>query len=876
MSSQQIDAGLPLHPVDSTLSEQFEQIRNRSPSVHEISGFQKTIDQACLIRLQTPDTAHTLSCGTLVEIAVYLSGRLLQWSGADSGKYRECQLRTLVAALALLHHSGLTELSAEPHHQLRSNIAERFNDIVDGRRTSQLTAEDRKRKSDALYLIRLVSQYFSLIKNSQPLSDALPIPILGLVLAGTSAATGQFVGLRSVFQYADHIIGLIPGRRGRYLNLPALQEFTRNAATMFSRGNAAGPRNRDTSDIRHANQIVELVQELLMVYSQEIPSRNDDYWNWPLARLRRGPPSLNKWYFFYGLLDCASQVAGYLKPGQISDELLRVLVRLLRISDFEEFRWKVLEIFLRYETTRTNMQRWLEISGHIPQNEMLQISSEVDTIKNTLGELPRVDVGETSGEQEVLASYEQHSSTHWGQRRYTIAEEAHSGSHPDTSEGTPLSFSTRRSTLSSLNLDVIQPRPEESEGGSRQNNEEEASHTLTPHTSEHLAPRPQYFEDALSYWPQRSVEVSRVLPTQSIFRRGYAHAGLSVDCTLAFFHSSTKVAVYRVTQGDQPRRQDGPIMERAYEKKSPIVDVVLSDAVLAVSTRNMLDLHQIRSRAPQSWLKKEIRHGDWEPSGIAICERSTEVVIAVGHRHGTHGFHEGRIVLHRLQSARHGSKVPEPVCILTLPQGDFPRYLTFDGEAATLACITDVRNSILVWNLQVESPDSRDISSKTQYSHRPETGCVGLTSIAIYMSPASRPYMLCTTSASTDRYQVAGEWSFVSPIAQTSDHVPPSTVHDFVELKAYRQLVMGAVSSVANKFAVMEKTGKILILDLMSHEHGGICSRHSTPEVLGVSLCELKTSRATTSCLRFDPSGTRLYAIDPEGKLITITFALEG
>ncbi|KAL8951014.1 MAG: hypothetical protein Q9222_002990 [Ikaeria aurantiellina] len=785
-----------------------------------------------------------------MEIATYLSTRLLQWSGPDSGKFREIQLRTLIGALALLHHSGLTELSSEPHNRLRSNIAGHFTDIVD---SSELTLEHRVRKANALYLIRLVSQYFSLIKNSQPLSDALPIPILGLVLAGASAASGQFAGLRSVFEYADDIIGRIPGRLGRHLNLPALQEFTRNAAVLFARSHAVEPNDRNPSDVNRANQVVELVQELLMAYSQEIPSRKDNYGNWPRARTRRGPPSMNKWYFFYGLLDCAKQLAGYLEPGHFSNDLILVLGRLLRTSDFEEFRWKVLEIFVLYETTRTNLQRWLDVLAPVAVIDTTQIWSEVETIRSMLGGLPSVGAGDAFGEQELFEAYEQRPPTHRERTNYTMYEEAQWSSYPNTSEGTPLSYSTRRSTLSSHDVDAIRPYSEADEARRGQASMGERasiyrSDMQSDHRLEHVASRPQYFEEVLEYWPQSRVEVNRVLPPQSFFRRGYAHAGLSTDCTMAFFHTSTKVAVYRVTTGDRPRRHEGLIMDPEYEKKSPIVDVVLSDAILAVSTRSVLELHQIRSRVPQPWNKKEIRHGDWEPSGIAICERSMEVVIAVGHRLGTmQGYCEGRIVLYRLGFAHGESNVTEPMRVFALPRGDFPRYITFDGEATMLACITDVKNAIHIWNLQDESPEDG----------------------------AHHPYMLCTTSASTDRYQVAGEWSFVSPVALTADQATPPAKHDFVELKAYRQLVTGAVSNIANKFAVMEKTGKILILDLNRHELGGICSRHSKPEVLGVSLCELKTSRATTSCLRFDPSGTRLFALDPEGKLITATFAIE-
>lgn len=93
-------------------------------------------------------------------------------------------LRALVAALALLHCNGLTRLTAKSYDELRRNIADRFIDIVNGRRKSHMSLEDRMWKANALFLIRLADQYSSLIERAQPLVDALGVLLLGLVLDG--------------------------------------------------------------------------------------------------------------------------------------------------------------------------------------------------------------------------------------------------------------------------------------------------------------------------------------------------------------------------------------------------------------------------------------------------------------------------------------------------------------------------------------------------------------------------------------------------------------------------------------------------------------------------------------------------------------------
>ena len=145
----------------------------------------------------------------------------------------------------------------------------------------------------------------------------------------------------------------------------------------------------------------------------------------------------------------------------------------------------------------------------------------------------------------------------------------------------------------------------------------------------------------------------------------------------------------------------------------------------------------------------------------------------------------------------------------------------------------------------------------------------------MYESPTRQPYLFSTTSASTERFRSQGEWCFSSPVARANEQVPPQTVHDLTALQDHRQIVAGTISSVANKFVVLMKSGMVLVLSLTGHEEGGICSRKDAPDVLPVSLCELKSSRATPTCMRFDPSGTKLYAVDPEGKLIVVTFSLK-
>ncbi|KAI4188321.1 MAG: hypothetical protein LQ346_005333 [Caloplaca aetnensis] len=367
MSPQQQQMLTPSLSATSDLAAQFALLRDLIPTVQQLADLRKAIDQECLAHTEDCPTRNpALSSGTVVEIALYLSSSLVQWQGTASDVSWDVQLRALVAALALLLHQGARNLTAEPHESLRRNIAARFNDIVN---FSTSSLEDRMSKVNAFYLIRLINQYFSLFKRAQPLSDALPLPVIGLVMAGASMvsppvpcspqshryqAGGQYNGLRSIFQYADEVIGLIPGRKNRYLNLPAIQEITRRATTMMDVTSRAQNHIHAPEIAADATSDVNLVQELLDTHFQDIPSKRSDQWNWPLARLRLGPPLMNKWGFFYGLLDCAAQLARYHGPEQLSPTLLRNLEQLLAESEFEEFRWKVREITTSFNEQSTS------------------------------------------------------------------------------------------------------------------------------------------------------------------------------------------------------------------------------------------------------------------------------------------------------------------------------------------------------------------------------------------------------------------------------------------------------------------------------------------------------------------------------------------
>lgn len=210
-----------------------------------------------------------------------------------------------------------------------------------------------------------------------------------------------------------------------------------------------------------------------------------------------------------------------------------------------------------------------------------------------------------------------------------------------------------------------------------------------------------YIEESLSCWEQDGEpQVRRLLPTRGIFKssiqRGFSHAGLSPDCSLTFFYSPTKVCLYPTSAADHGAPSKGPILEQKYRKDDLVVDVSLSKSLLAVSTCKKLELHWIGAGSPK--LNTEVLHGDWLPSGLALHERLSHILVAVGHCGQADGARAGKVTLYDVRRSSDGAVRAKATRIYKLPDRDFPRSLLFDGQGESLTCVTDIKNMVVVWS----------------------------------------------------------------------------------------------------------------------------------------------------------------------------------
>src|SRR2546423_3257621 len=112
-----------------------------------------------------------------------------------------------------------------------------------------------------------------------------------------------------------------------------------------------------------------------------------------------------------------------------------------------------------------------------------------------------------------------------------------------------------------------------------------------------------------------------------------------------------------------------------------------------------------------------------------------------------------------------------------------------------------------------------------------------MLSAAVFHSLSNRPYVLCTTSPSDERWKHGGEWSFISAVADSPASVPPNLQFDFCRLgKLEKGIVAGAASSDGKVVALLNQKGQIKLFNLDAKTGGGLHSALEEPVVLKKKL----------------------------------------
>ncbi|MCJ1473208.1 hypothetical protein MMC13_001859, partial [Lambiella insularis] len=140
----------------------------------------------------------------------------------------------------------------------------------------------------------------------------------------------------------------------------------------------------------------------------------------------------------------------------------------------------------------------------------------------------------------------------------------------------------------------------------------------------------------------------------------------------------------------------------------------------------------------------------------------------------------------------------------------------------------------------------------------------GVTSATVFKSASDKSYVLCTTSPSRETHM--GEMSFISPIASRPMNVPPQLHRSLWNLKKAKAMIAGAVSPMGHTIALIEETGRIVLMHLSPQNCGGL--EELSPVTLDQKLVRQRYTSPTS--VRFCESNQQLYlvAIDTDGTVI--------
>lgn len=546
-------------------------------------------------------------------------------------------------------------------------------------------------------------------------------------------------------------------------------------------------------------------------------------WHKALAVISRGPPDLDQGYYFYGLLDCVSQLAAVSDPRMLGEGLLDRIKDLVFDSVVPEFRWKAIEVSLSCHCTRWEQYQMLRRD--------VEMRPAVETKVNILEEIHLIRMHLESDEDENL--------------RFRVSR--------------PLTRDAQSSVVTGGELDsdlIISPT------SSKSKSPIEGFHASHKSCRESAITRS--FTKTSTTYSLRSVRK---------FSRSYHSAGLFDGCRYAFFNDDNEVSVYRL--GDLRAKTTPPsfsrILTQQFKHGEFIRNVASSQAFMVIVTNKRLLIFQIDADTPVD----TILHRDWDPSGLACRESETHLVVFLGQcQLNKTKNHTGQIKIHRYRIHSQVQKLP--IVALNLPANDYPKRLSFDTDSRILTCITRIQNKLLVWKLDDEFLSSSEPFEFLKNKYTAETRETGVTSATVYQSPSNRLYVLCTTAPSTERWYHDGEWSYILliPPNPSRSHLQPSSIiYNLEQTKSHRPLFAGCPSSQHHVFAVLEDSGRLSVLRLDRRDGGGIHSPDEDAEILAHSLC--KQDRPLTDCLRFDPSGSCLFAVDPKGSIVVTEFAKE-
>ena len=365
---------------------------------------------------------------------------------------------------------------------------------------------------------------------------------------------------------------------------------------------------------------------------------------------------------------------------------------------------------------------------------------------------------------------------------------------------------------------------------------------------------------------------SIALPKASVLSKThYRSAGLSPEGTHAYFICPKELIVYQLptTTADQT----GRIVFHQRCNRSEYKEAALSERFLAIlreGTRDSMEIFNYRSNGTdiqmvaKDTFEARSNEQQWRPDCLAVHEKSDGVCIAVGGR----GAVSSAIRIYQITDGEKASfskhdthfhrTKPDPLA------RDFLKTMNFSEDGESLACVTN-NNVVLVWVVPSQGQSLRN-PSRISKKYNPEIKARGVTSASLFHAPSANSYILCTTSPSRERSKYGGEWSYISPVISLPATIPARLDHSLWRLRECKAILAGAVSPSSNLIALLEETGRVLLMPLVAEASGGLSSED--PVFLDVRLAEQQ--KASSTSLRFCQVGQKLclVGVDTKGKFI--------
>ncbi len=216
---------------------------------------------------------------------------------------------------------------------------------------------------------------------------------------------------------------------------------------------------------------------------------------------------------------------------------------------------------------------------------------------------------------------------------------------------------------------------------------------------------PGYLEGDLRRWQMHGDPKIVQLPLRrGLRRRSFSLAGLSRDCSSIFFCHSTEICVFSVESQDGGLLDGVLILQETFQKAFSIRKIALSKHFTLISNLREAILLGLWNGQWNSQRRNEVLlrwpHEAWDGTGVSIDEDDFRLTILVGQRRESASDRfEGRILLFEIDLTKGLPLQKEKPREYVVPGSDFPKIMFLDVKASKLACVTSIRNTVLVWAL---------------------------------------------------------------------------------------------------------------------------------------------------------------------------------